>query len=103
MENVLVPIWIAIVGGFALAGIFILGVMGVVSFFRAWERGEPEFSSSMPLQGPERSPLHSVEARIARGDLSERDMQEMREHVEGLVRRREADRQRIEGRNPPRG
>jgi hypothetical protein len=100
MENVLVPVLLAILGGFALFGLLILGVMGVVSFFRAWERGEPEFSSSMP-ERLDRSPLHSVEARIARGSLSERDLKEMHEQVDGLVSLREAERRRIERGSAP--
>lgn len=96
MDSILVSVLLAVLGGFALFGLLVLGVMGVVSFFRAWERGEPEFSSSMP-EKLDRSPLHSIEARIARGDLSEGDRQAMREQVEGMVQRREADRRRIEG------
>jgi len=97
MDNVIASILLAILGGFALIGLLILGVMGVVSFFRAWQRGEPEFSSSMPRQIPDRSPLNSVEARIARGDLNEQELQEMQDQVSDMVRRRDAERRRIEG------
>ena len=96
MDNVIASIMLSILGGFALVGILILGVMGVVSFFRAWERGEPEFSASMPRQTPERSPINSLEAQMARGELSESDRQVMMDEVDAMVRRHEAERRRIE-------
>ncbi|GEM_PF-5886634 len=96
-ESVMIPIWIAVVAAFALAGLFVLGVMGVVSFFRAWERGEPEFSSSMPALGSDRSPLHSMEARLARGDLSEAELRQMRDALDDMLRRREAARRNLGG------
>jgi hypothetical protein len=100
MENILVPVLLAILGGFALFGLLVLGVMGVVSFFRAWERGEPEFSSSMP-ERLDRSPLHSVEARIARGDHSERERKLLRDEITDMARQREAERRRIERGSAP--
>lgn len=96
MENLMVPIWLAIVGAFALGGLLLLGVMGVVSFFRAWERGDTEFSASMPAQPPDRSPLHSVEARIARGESKE-DEELARRELERMIRRRERSRRDLEG------
>lgn len=96
MDNVIAPIMLAILGGFALFGLLILGVMGVVSFFRAWERGEPEFSASMPRQKPDLSPLNSLEARIARGELSESDRQVMLDEIDSMVRGRDAEVHRIE-------
>lgn len=93
MENVMLPIGIAILAGFALAGLLILGVMGVVSFFRAWERGEAVFSASMPRQTPDRSPLHSLEAKMARGELSESEIRQMRDQLDAMLQRRETERQ----------
>lgn len=96
MDNLIATLMLAILGGFALAGLLILGVMGVVSFFRAWQRGEPEFSSSMPPQAPDRSPLHSLEARQVRGEPDDAEVQEMKEQVAELIRLQEAERQRID-------
>jgi hypothetical protein len=101
-ESVLIPLGIAIVASFALGGVLVLGVMGVISFIRAWGRGEPEFSSSMPPQVFERSPLHSLEARFAEGELGEEETrQRMREQVDAMQQRRDADRQAIEERSTP--
>jgi len=98
MDNVIAPILLAILGGFALFGLLVLGVMGVVSFFRAWERGEPEFSASMPRQTPDHSPLNSLEAQMARGELTESERQRMLDEVDSMLLRREAERRRIEER-----
>lgn len=93
MENVLLPIGIAILAGFALAGLLILGVMGVVSFLRAWERGEAVFSASMPNQTPDRSPIHILEGKLARGELSEREIRQMRDQLDAMLEQHEADRE----------
>ena len=97
MNNLAAYTLLVIAGSIALVGLFILGVMGVVSFFRAWQRGEPEFSSSMP-QKPDRSPLNSVEARIARGVPTEEEREFMQEQVADWERTREAARRRFESR-----
>jgi len=96
MGHIIALIMLCILGGFALVGIYILGVMGVVSFFRAWQRGEPEFSASMPRQTPDLSPLNSLEAQMARGELTESERHEMTEEVDAMLRRHEAERRRIE-------
>lgn len=96
MDAIIAPILLAILGSFALIGLLILGVMGVISFFRAWERGEPEFSSSMPRATPDRSPLNSLEANIARGKLSDSERRALQAQLDELVRRREAEKRRIE-------
>lgn len=84
----MIPLWIAVVAAFALSGLLILGVFGVVSFFRAWERGAPEFSSSMPMHPPDRSPLQSLEASLARGDVSETELRAMRDELDEMLRLR---------------
>ncbi len=97
MDNVIATILLTILGGFALFGLLILGVMGVVSFFRAWERGDPEFSASMPRQTPDHSPINTLEARIARGELTEQDRRVLQDQISDMARRRDAERRRIEG------
>lgn len=84
----MIPLWIAVVAAFALSGLLILGVMGVVSFFRAWERGEPEFSSSMPMQAPDSSRLQGLEARFARGDATDAELRAMRDELDEMLRQR---------------
>ena len=98
MENIVIPLWIALVAAFALTGLLILGVLGVVSFFRAWERGEPEFSASMPRQTPDRSPIHNMEARMARGDLSDAELSRLRDELDDMLSRKDAERRRLGGR-----
>lgn len=101
-ESVLIPLGIALVAAFALGGVLVLGVMGVISFIRAWGRGEPEFSSAMPSQLAERSPLHGLETRFVEGELGdESHRRQMREEVDVMLARKESERRAIEESSRP--
>lgn len=101
-ESVLIPVGIAVIAAFALGGVFVVAVMGVISFIRAWGRGEPEFSSAMPSQLSERSPLHGLETRYLEGDLDEsQQRQQMRAQVDVMLEQRDAERRAMEGGSRP--
>lgn len=97
MPELTLPLWmivLAIAAAFALGGILVMALWGVISFLRSFERGRTEFTSSMPSAA--QSPLDTLDWRFRRGEISREQYLEMYAELERLQQREADERRRFE-------